>query len=461
MPNFLYVFELLRSWRLDADIELTRTSTPIITVLPVNLIETPAKESKSVLDNDKNVDSLKKKQDKVELENKKNIVPYDNDTKMESKKTEESRKKPFMGWMMNLFRSLVSAYGADSERQGMLPSDAEKGKDGGCSDTVCSIAASPYRILRAAESGNLDMFQKLYVQDPTRLSIRDPRGRTTAHQAAARNRINILHFITQQGGDLNAQDNAGNTPLHVAVESEALDAVDYLLALGVKSDILNEKKQAPVHLATELSKITVLGTMAKYRDKIDIQQGGEHGRTALHIAAIYDHDACARILQDMENYMEWKMMGVQKRMKKNVVPHIFSCQEDRKRTCPQPEQMTAVKRARHSIIQDNLCEASTSRSNLPKDLPTQQEIPPEVSHIEENLDMQRTVGVQVNLRKNFRSKYIQCNIHPITTCKGSSPIKNLTTNVALSPIKLPSVKRLSLSPLENSESTVSEFKTES
>lgn len=36
--------------------------------------------------------------------------------------------------------------------------------------------------------------------------------------------------------------------------------------------------------------------MAKYSDIIDIQQGGEHGRTALHLAAIQDHEECARIL---------------------------------------------------------------------------------------------------------------------------------------------------------------------
>ena len=36
--------------------------------------------------------------------------------------------------------------------------------------------------------------------------------------------------------------------------------------------------------------------MGKYRDHFDIQQGGEHGRTALHLAAIYDHEECARIL---------------------------------------------------------------------------------------------------------------------------------------------------------------------
>lgn len=36
--------------------------------------------------------------------------------------------------------------------------------------------------------------------------------------------------------------------------------------------------------------------MGNYRNIIDIQKGGEHGRTALHLAAIADHEECARIL---------------------------------------------------------------------------------------------------------------------------------------------------------------------
>ncbi|KAJ8954916.1 hypothetical protein NQ318_016856 [Aromia moschata] len=65
---------------------------------------------------------------------------------------------------------------------------------------------------------------------------------------------------------------------------------------GVKTNILNDKKQAAIHLVTELNKVTVLEVMGRHKDKIDIQQGGEHGRTALHIAAIYDHEECARTL---------------------------------------------------------------------------------------------------------------------------------------------------------------------
>lgn len=68
----------------------------------------------------------------------------------------------------------------------------------------------------------------------------------------------------------------------------------------MQANILNEKNLSPVHLATELNKVNVLLLMGKYRDVIDIQQGGEHGRTALHLAAIYDHEECARILVRQE-----------------------------------------------------------------------------------------------------------------------------------------------------------------
>uniref|UniRef100_A0A1I8PQU6 Transient receptor potential cation channel subfamily A member 1 n=1 Tax=Stomoxys calcitrans TaxID=35570 RepID=A0A1I8PQU6_STOCA len=151
-------------------------------------------------------------------------------------------------------------------------------------------------LLQAAEAGNLDDFKRLYQADNTRLSLQDGKGRTAAHQAASRNRVNILRYIRDQNGDFNIRDNAGNTPIHVAVECDSFDALDYLLSIPVDTSILNEKKQAPVHLATELNKVKALRVMGKYRNVIDIQQGGEHGRTALHLAAIYDHEECARIL---------------------------------------------------------------------------------------------------------------------------------------------------------------------
>ncbi|XP_041563932.1 transient receptor potential cation channel subfamily A member 1 isoform X3 [Drosophila elegans] len=177
---------------------------------------------------------------------------------------------------------------ADTPLEAILPAEPPA--------EVCLLRDSPFRILRAAESGNLDDFKRLFTADNSRIALKDGKGRTAAHQAAARNRVNILRYIRDQNGDFNAKDNAGNTPLHIAVECDAYEALDYLLSIPVDTGVLNEKKQAPVHLATELNKVKSLRVMGQYRNVIDIQQGGEHGRTALHLAAIYDHEECARIL---------------------------------------------------------------------------------------------------------------------------------------------------------------------
>lgn len=53
---------------------------------------------------------------------------------------------------------------------------------------------------QAAESGNIKEFERLYVSDPSRLRIQDPKGRTATHQAAAKNRVNILQLIAHYGG---------------------------------------------------------------------------------------------------------------------------------------------------------------------------------------------------------------------------------------------------------------------
>ncbi|KAH8259773.1 hypothetical protein KR026_010148 [Drosophila bipectinata] len=188
-----------------------------------------------------------------------------------------------------LKRMEIDGDDVDTPLEAILPAEPP-------AEQVCLLRDSPFRILRAAESGNLDDFKRLFMADNTRISLKDGKGRTAAHQAAARNRVNILRYIRDQHGDFNAKDNAGNTPLHVAVECDAYEALDYLLSIPVDTGVLNEKKQAPVHLATELNKVKSLRVMGQYRNVIDIQQGGEHGRTALHLAAIYDHEECARIL---------------------------------------------------------------------------------------------------------------------------------------------------------------------
>uniref|UniRef100_A0A8D8VMJ4 Transient receptor potential cation channel subfamily A member 1 n=1 Tax=Cacopsylla melanoneura TaxID=428564 RepID=A0A8D8VMJ4_9HEMI len=71
---------------------------------------------------------------------------------------------------------------------------------------ICLLAESPYRILRAAESGNIEDFSRLFLADPSRLNVKDSRGRAAVHQASTKNRVNILLFIHNHSG-------AASTPI--------------------------------------------------------------------------------------------------------------------------------------------------------------------------------------------------------------------------------------------------------
>lgn len=63
-------------------------------------------------------------------------------------------------------------------------------------------------VLQAAESGNVEVFRRLYLAEPGRLGVRDSRGRAAAHQAAARNKLNILEFIAAHGGGMTVTNRA-------------------------------------------------------------------------------------------------------------------------------------------------------------------------------------------------------------------------------------------------------------
>lgn len=59
---------------------------------------------------------------------------------------------------------------------------------------------SLFDFLKAAEAGNLEEFVRLYQFDNTRLAVKDGKGRTVAHQAAVKNKINILQYIKEENG---------------------------------------------------------------------------------------------------------------------------------------------------------------------------------------------------------------------------------------------------------------------
>ncbi|XP_048524134.1 uncharacterized protein LOC109546422 isoform X2 [Dendroctonus ponderosae] len=59
--------------------------------------------------------------------------------------------------------------------------------------------------------------------------------------------------------------------------------------------------------------------------------------------------------QDMENYVRFKLMGGKILLKTGVIPHIFDCQQDRKRAASAPERSLSLKRERKRLVEEAFC----------------------------------------------------------------------------------------------------------
>lgn len=161
---------------------------------------------------------------------------------------------------------------------------------------ICEIERSPFRIMKLAETGSVRDFQKFYFEDVTRLAYKDKRGQTALHHAAEKDNVNVVEFIVEHHGDIDMKDNQGNTALHVAVINDSYETLKCLLKYDADSTLLNNDLKAPIHLATEHNKVRILEELVKHKEGIGTTVRGRHGRTALHIAAIFDRAECIRIL---------------------------------------------------------------------------------------------------------------------------------------------------------------------
>lgn len=88
-------------------------------------------------------------------------------------------------------------------------------------------------LLQACIDGDLSFARRLLETgcDP---NIRDHRGRTGLHLAAARGNVDICRFLHKFGADLLATDYQGNTALHLCGH---VDTIQFLVSNGLKIDI--------------------------------------------------------------------------------------------------------------------------------------------------------------------------------------------------------------------------------
>lgn len=88
-------------------------------------------------------------------------------------------------------------------------------------------------LLQACIDGDLP-FAKRLLETGCDPNIRDNRGRTGLHLAAARGNVEICRLLHKFGADLLATDYQGNTALHLCGH---VDTIQFLVSNGLKIDI--------------------------------------------------------------------------------------------------------------------------------------------------------------------------------------------------------------------------------
>ena len=149
---------------------------------------------------------------------------------------------------------------------------------------VCLFAAGE-SIFDAAESGDLELVQKIVKADPKTAKMADPNrnGNTPLHVAARFGQKAIVAFLLANKADPNAKDEEGWTPLHLAAYAGFSGAATLLIDAGASLDATCVSG-APLHAAIMSDHLEMVEFLLSKGAKID-QKAGDKQWTPLHSAA--------------------------------------------------------------------------------------------------------------------------------------------------------------------------------
>lgn len=142
----------------------------------------------------------------------------------------------------------------------------------------------------------------------------------------------------------------------------------------------------------------------------------------------------------MENWVKYNLLdrSVKKIMKKNVIPHKFTCQRDRKwaATTSAPRQ-AFLKRQHLDMVkqaEDNtsICDIEQEKTVLCESVDKIVDQHDDSVTCSNSGSTSRDIAVQANIKPQYRSKYTQAA--PINTSKATTPFKVKTVDVSTSPL---------------------------
>ena len=107
-------------------------------------------------------------------------------------------------------------------------------------------------------------------------------GRTAMHRASRDNDVEVLEWLTAQGGDLDAP-HISRTPMHAAAESNAVDEIIWLKAQGAGINALASYDQTPMHLAAKNNAVDAMKWLEA--QGVDINARSRFDQTPMDLTA--------------------------------------------------------------------------------------------------------------------------------------------------------------------------------
>lgn len=146
---------------------------------------------------------------------------------------------------------------------------------------------SPLKLALTKQDG-----REMWLVTEQTVRATDNVGNTPLHYAAEWNLPQLIYYIMQKGGDINAVNSNSETPLFSAVKTESVVAADALLRSGKKPGIDLDTRDflgnTVLHTAVQYAALEAADVILRYsNDKkytvLHAKNGA--GKTALHIAA--------------------------------------------------------------------------------------------------------------------------------------------------------------------------------
>jgi len=152
-------------------------------------------------------------------------------------------------------------------------------------------------IHKAAYKGDLKKVKEIIDRDPNQINVQDAQGFTPLHLASGKGHIEIVEFLLNHGADIELEIFNGETPLMLAAQYARYgqyETIKTLLEHGAKVNHKDQHGRTALHDAAMYSGKEIMNLLISYG--ADVNARDEHQSTPLHQAAMLNNIEAAKAL---------------------------------------------------------------------------------------------------------------------------------------------------------------------